>query len=65
MGIAPVASPTTKITMPYDAKTDNENFSVTEAKYYDAVPGYFFILSPKDAHRPALKVAGYDTIKKL
>jgi YhcH/YjgK/YiaL family protein len=65
MGMSPVASPTATITVPYDAKTDNENLSVTEENYYDAVPGYFFIFSPKDAHRPAFKVAGYDTIKKI
>jgi YhcH/YjgK/YiaL family protein len=65
MGIASSASPNAVVTMPYDTATDNENFTVTGEKYYDAEPGTFFIFSPKEMHRPAFKVDGYDTIKKI
>ena len=65
MGIASSSSPNAVVTMPYDPKTDNENFTVTGEKYYDAEPGTFFIFSPKEMHRPAFKVDGYDNIKKI
>ncbi len=65
MGIAAVSSPSAQVTMPYDPKTDNENFTVTGEKYYEAVPGTFFIFSPKEMHRPAFKLNGYDNIKKV
>ncbi|MEP7251689.1 MAG: YhcH/YjgK/YiaL family protein [Ginsengibacter sp.] len=66
MGVANVASPTKTVTMPYDPKTDNENFTVSDEKYYDAAPGTFFIFSPKEMHRPAFKADGYDdAIKKI
>ena len=65
MGIAPVASPSATVTMPYDPKTDNENFTVTGEKYYDAEPGTFFIFSPNEMHRPAFKIDGYNDIKKV
>jgi YhcH/YjgK/YiaL family protein len=65
MGVASSASPNAVVTIPYDAATDNENFTVTGEKYYDAEPGTFFIFSPQEMHRPAFKVDGYDTIKKI
>lgn len=65
MGIASPASPNAIVTIPYDTATDNENFTVTGEKYYVAVPGSFFIFSPKEMHQPAFKVEGYDTIKKI
>ncbi len=65
MGIASPSSPNATVTIPYDTATDNENFTVTGEKYYDAAPGSFFIFSPKEMHRPAFKVDGYDTIKKI
>lgn len=66
MGVAKVASASAAITMPYDPKTDNENFTVSGEKYYDATPGTFFIFSPKEMHRPAFKAEGYDdAIKKI
>ena len=65
MGIASVVSPNATVTVPYDPKTDNENFSITGEKYYDAEPGTFFIFSPKEMHRPAFKVEGYNDIKKI
>ena len=65
MGIASSSSPKSLVTAPYDPKTDNENFTVSGEKYYDAVPGTFFIFSPKEMHRPAFKVDGYNDIKKI
>ncbi len=65
MGIASVASPNSIVKVPYDPKTDNENFTVTGEKYYDAEPGTFFIFSPNEIHRPAFKIDGYNDIKKI
>jgi YhcH/YjgK/YiaL family protein len=65
MGIASFASPNSIVKVPYDPKTDNENFTVTGEKYYDAEPGTFFIFSPNEIHRPAFKVDGYNDIKKI
>jgi dihydroorotase len=65
MGIASISDLNSIVKVPYDNKTDNENFSVSGEKYYDAEPGTFFIFSPQDIHRPAIKVAGYDVIKKI
>ena len=64
MGIASISDPGAKVTVPYTL-ADNETFSVDEGKYYDAEPGTFFIFSPQEIHRPAFKVDGYDTIKKI
>lgn len=64
MGIASISDPGAKVTVPYTT-ADNETFSVDEGKYYDAEPGSFFIFSPQEIHRPAFKVDGYDTIKKI
>ena len=66
LGIAPITDPDKTVTIPYSTKTDTETFSVTGGeKYYIAEPGTFFIFSPKEIHRPAFKVDGYDTIKKI
>ncbi len=65
MGVAALSSPTSIVKLPYDPKTDNENFTVTGGKYYDAEPGTFFIFSPNEIHRPAFKVEGYNDIKKI
>lgn len=66
MGIAPVTGSGVQITVPYTKEGDTETFSVSvDEKYYTAEPGTFFIFSPKEIHRPAFKVSGYDTIKKI
>lgn len=36
-----------------------------EAKYYEASPSTFLIFFPADAHRPSLKVPGFESDKKL
>lgn len=65
MGVTPIADPEAKVTVPYNDKSDTETFSDTGGKFYDAEPGTFFIFTPKDIHRPAFKVAGYNMIKKI
>lgn len=66
MGIAPMGDPGAKVDVPYADSTDTEKFSVTAGdKYYTADQQSFFIFSPKEIHRPAFKLDGYDTIKKI
>lgn len=36
-----------------------------EAKYHEATPEAFLVFFPGDAHRPAIRVAGFDANKKL
>lgn len=65
MGITSVDDPEATITVPYDSKRDVTNYLVKRGKYYIAKPGAFFIFSPKDIHRPAFKIPGYNTVKKI
>ena len=62
IGVAPVSSAT--VTKPYDEAKDGAAYTA-EGTYYTAEPGTFFLFFPEDAHRPNIKVAGYDTVKKL
>jgi biofilm protein TabA len=62
IGAAPVASAT--VILPYDAAKDIANYTA-EGKFYDAVPGEFFLFFPTDAHRPGIKADGIDSDKKL
>jgi len=62
IGAAPVATAT--VIKPYDATKDMANYNA-EGKFYVAGPGEFFLFFPGDAHRPNIKVDGYDTVKKL
>ena len=64
MGLASIKDSGLTVADPYTAE-DNETFSVPEGKYYDAAPGTFFIFSPQEIHRPAFKIDGYDSIKKI
>ena len=65
MGISSIFSPDAIVEIPYVSQRDSEIFTVTGEKYYDAVPGTFFIFSPQEIHRPAIKVSGYNVIKKI
>jgi YhcH/YjgK/YiaL family protein len=65
MGIASTRLDEHSTTLPYDPKKDVANYSVKKGKFYTAKPGSFFIFSPLDIHRPAFKVKGYDSIKKI
>ncbi len=51
-----------KITKPYTP--DIVNYS-GEGKYYVAEPGTFFLFFSNDAHRPTIRVPGYDVVKKI
>jgi len=62
IGEAPVATAT--VTKPYDAAKDLANYA-TEGKFYLATPDIFFLFFPGEAHRPNIKVAGYDVVKKV
>lgn len=52
------------IQTPYNASRD-VTFYTGEGKYYTAEPGSFLICFPSDAHRPSIKVDGYETVKKI
>jgi YhcH/YjgK/YiaL family protein len=65
MGIAPIS--TAKPIGEFDDKKDvgfYTSLAKTE-KYYVAKPGTFFLFFPSDAHRPSIKIKGFNTDKKL
>ncbi|MFI5162849.1 MAG: YhcH/YjgK/YiaL family protein [Sphingobacteriales bacterium] len=62
IGVAPVASAT--VIKPYDAGRDAANYTA-DGKFFIASPKEVFLFFPGDAHRPNIKVDGYDTVKKL
>jgi biofilm protein TabA len=62
IGVAPITTAT--IIKPYDDAKDAANYTA-EGQYYIAIPGTFFLFFPGDAHRPSIKVDGYDMVKKL
>jgi YhcH/YjgK/YiaL family protein len=55
---------TATVIKPYDAAKDIANYTA-EGTFYVAEPGTFFLFFPQDAHRPNIKVAGYEIVKKL
>jgi YhcH/YjgK/YiaL family protein len=55
---------TATVIKPYDAAKDVVNYTATGATHI-AEPGTFFLFFPQDAHRPNIKVPGYDVVKKL
>ena len=65
MGVAPVDDRQAVMVVPYSSETDVLNFTNDNGQYYDAGPGTFFIFSPQEMHRPAIRVAGNDTVKKI
>ncbi len=65
MGVAPSADHSATLIVPYSNTKDVENFTNDVGAYYDADPGTFFIFSPQEMHRPAIKVQGYDVVKKI
>jgi YhcH/YjgK/YiaL family protein len=60
IGIADTSKAT--ITKPYT--TDLINYTA-EGKYYVSEPDQFFLFFPNNAHRPTIKVDGYDVVKKI
>lgn len=65
MGVASLTNSKFQATEMYDSKKDVANYSVDDGKFHKAKPGTFFIFSPLDIHRPAFKLKGYDSIKKI
>jgi len=55
---------TATIIKPYDAAKDVANYTATGTSHI-AEPGTFFLFFPQDAHRPNIKVPGYDVVKKI
>jgi YhcH/YjgK/YiaL family protein len=62
IGVAQVSK--AMVTVPYSEPNDIAHYTA-EGKYYIATPGTFFLFFPVNAHRPGIKVDGYDTVKKL
>ncbi|TWJ04858.1 YhcH/YjgK/YiaL family protein [Mucilaginibacter frigoritolerans] len=62
IGVAPVSKAT--VIKPYNEKADGANYT-TDGQFYIAEPGTFYLFFPQDAHRPSIKVDGYDVVKKL
>ena len=60
IGIADASKAT--ITKPYTVDVINYD---AEGTYYVTEPGKFFLFFPNDAHRPTIKVEGYDVVKKI
>jgi biofilm protein TabA len=62
IAVSPIDKAT--VTKPYDETKDVANYAA-EGIFYTAEPGTFFLFFPQDVHRPNIKVAGYDMVKKL
>lgn len=62
VGMAAVATAT--VTNPYNETKDLANYTA-EGKFYIGEPGIFYLFFPTNAHRPNIKVDGYDNVKKL
>ncbi len=62
IGEAPVATAT--VIKPYDEAKDVANYT-TDGKFYIAEPGTFLLFFPGEAHRPNIKVDGYDVVRKI
>jgi len=50
------------ITKPYTVDMINYN---AEGKYYTGEQGEFFLFFPNNAHRPTIKIDGFDVVKKI
>ncbi|MBK0379666.1 YhcH/YjgK/YiaL family protein [Mucilaginibacter segetis] len=55
---------TAHVIKPYDAAKDVANYTANGITY-TAAPGTFFLFFPQNAHKPNIKVTGYDIVKKL
>jgi biofilm protein TabA len=62
IGVAPVETAT--VIKPYNDKTDGANYTA-DGQFYIAEPGTFFLFFPGDAHRPNIKVDGYEVVRKI
>ena len=55
---------TSKATMTKPYTPDVINYSA-KGRFYSAQPGEIFLFFPNDAHRPGIKIKGYDPVKKM
>ena len=62
MGVSPIAEAT--VTEAYDPDSD-VGFFDAGGVYYTAEPGTFFVFTPEEAHRPGIRMEGYDTVKRV
>jgi biofilm protein TabA len=60
IGVADTSTAT--ITKPYIVDVINYN---ADGKYYTAGQGKFFLFFSNNAHRPTIKIDGYDVVKKI
>lgn len=65
MGVAPVTDNAATVTIPYTHSSDIMHFTNDNGQYYDADPGVFFIFSPQEMHRPAIRVPESNKIKRI
>ncbi|MEP6846961.1 MAG: YhcH/YjgK/YiaL family protein [Panacibacter sp.] len=65
MGVASLQGPSITSKTAYAERGDTETFNVANGVFYVGEPGTFFIFSPQDVHKPAVKIAGYDNIRKV
>jgi biofilm protein TabA len=57
---------TAKVTNPYDAAKDVENYDInTKGDWYVEDPSTLYIFFPQNSHRPGVHVDGYDKVKKM
>jgi len=62
IGVAALSKLT--VTMPYNASKDLINYS-GEGKFYNAIPGTFFLFFPSDGHRPNITANDNKPDKKI
>ncbi len=62
IGVVPISA--AKVTEAYDPAKDIMFYSA-EGEFHTATPDNFFIISPKYAHRPSVKVEGEKVVKKI
>lgn len=63
MGTTPVES--LSITTPYNETKDVGFGDASNGKFYIAEPGTFLIFLPSDAHRPNIRIKGFEKTKKI
>ena len=64
VGATPVGD-VKQVVTPFDATKDIGYYHFDGGKYYIATPKNFFLFFPTEAHRPHLKVPGYEKAKKV
>jgi YhcH/YjgK/YiaL family protein len=62
IGVAPVSTAT--VIKPYNETSDGVNYTAN-GTFYIADPGTIYLFFPQNAHRPNIKVDGYDVVKKM